>query len=146
MSWLCIKKRNLSEFFVLLIYILPFFFAFFFELLKFPTYIKYMLDIAWCMLLLTMIIRARLFQRINSQNIPIWILLFFLYCSISYIYNYQSLFYFLWGVRNNFRFYVFFLACMIFLKKDDAKVFFLFFFNIIWYNLVRIGEILWQKK
>lgn len=120
MSWLCIKKRNLSEFFVLLIYILPFFFAFFFELLKLPTYIKYTLDIAWCMLLLTMIIRTRLYQRIVVKKLLIWILLFFLYCSISYICNYQSLFYFLWGVRNNFRFYVFFFACMVFLKKDDV--------------------------
>lgn len=121
MNWLRIKKRNMSESLVMLIYILPFFFAFFIELLNGPTYIKYMIDISWCVLFLTMSIRWRLLKRIPSKKIIIWISLFLVYCACSYFFNYQSIFYFLWGIRNNFRFYVFFLACIIFLNKDDIE-------------------------
>ena len=77
MSWLRIRKRNMSESLVMLIYIFPFLLAFFLELLNGPTYIKYIIDFSWCVLFLTMIIHGRLFKRITSKKIVIWILLFF---------------------------------------------------------------------
>jgi hypothetical protein len=47
--------------------------------------------------------------------------IFIAYVTIAYFFNYQSIFYYIWGVRNNFRFYAAFFAYVIFVKQDDAR-------------------------
>lgn len=64
------------------------------------------------------------------------ILLFFIHCIISLAINFQSIFYFVWGFRNIFRFFIFMLCLIINFDKSDIyrlKKFFdkLFIINLI---------------
>ena len=116
-----VKKRGQLESLVLFIYILPFLFAFCFELVKLPSFIRYFIDVAWVLLLFVMLVRTKLIQTITLKKLLIWVGCFFVYCTILYMYRYQSIFYYLWGFRNNFRFYIFFFGCILFLKKKEVE-------------------------
>ena len=45
---------------------------------------------------------------------------FLLVTFIGLVLEYQSIVYYLWGMRNNIRFFVFFLMCAMVMKQDDA--------------------------
>ena len=109
-----IKKRNQPEFLIWLIVILPFAFGTMFDLLSLPSFFKYILDVAWILLLVLMIKNSK---RLPFNKINV-ILLFFVVAFLTvtlalYFTNYQSILYYLWGVRNNFRFYAFFLSILL---------------------------------
>ena len=89
-----------------------------------PGAIKYTVDIAWMITMLYMIFSKRI--KFNRKVLPfiVFILIFFCYCLIIYLLRYQSVFYFLWGFRNNFRFYIAFLAIVLFLERDDIDFIF----------------------
>lgn len=94
------------------------------ELFHFPSAVKYVVDVCACILLLTMMFKRRPYISLKGNIIKYWILLFAVYVSCNYIASYQSPVYFLWGVRNYFRFYIFFMACVYYLhSKDLDKLF-----------------------
>ena len=63
---------------------------------------------------------------INKSLMPFLILvvIFLLYTLITYFLHFQSPFYYLWGLRNNFRFYVAFFAFVLLLQWEDVKQWF----------------------
>lgn len=127
-----IQKRPLPEWFTLFVFFMPFFLSFFQDFLNLPGLVKYTIDIAWVMATAILFLRQKI--EIDKRLIPflIYIGIFFLYTLLFYVINFQSPFYFLWGLRNNFRFYFAFILFCIFLYKDDIKMCFRFI-DIVFY-------------
>lgn len=128
-----IKKRTQAEVMIGVIMLLPFAFATLIELLHLPAAIKYTCDIAWLFLLVLIFLQRT--PRTMEQKICRWfIVLFFLYTLVGYVFNIQSVLYYLWGARNNFRFYVAFLAFIYFLKERHIEEYLGLFDKLFWLN------------
>ena len=66
----------------------------------------------------------------------IWICLFLIYTGLVIIVQFQSPLYYLWGMRNNFRYYAAFLAIAAFLDRRDAENYFNLLDKFFWLNIV----------
>lgn len=97
--------------------------------------IQYLNDIAWVILLYYIIKRNFIakFRNYGLRSIAIAIILFIGICYISSILNFVNPLLVLWASRNMLRFYVFFIAAVIYLGRNDViKIFdFLFIIQII---------------
>ncbi len=116
---LTIYKKTQSQWLVWLLFLLPFICPGLIELLKLPLAVRYSMDICWCSLLVYLML-----NRSRLRRIPVmvgWIGAFAAYAIIGGLFQLQSPFYLLWGIRNNFRFYVFFAAVVCFLKNDEKE-------------------------
>lgn len=115
-----IEKRPLPCWLILGIVALPLLWGLIFHLLSLPSLIKYTADVAWIVLLCFMVFNRNI--RIDKKIFPLFLLVsvFFIYCLILYFLNYQSIIYLLWGIRNNFRFYVLFFAVVFYFRERDA--------------------------
>jgi len=85
----------------------------------FPEPLKYFSDYLTMILLLQIILH---FNKTKYLNIRKPLLFFILYAAVavvSTIYNRSNLLFFFWGMRLNFRFFIFFFACVIFLRRTD---------------------------
>ena len=135
-----IKKRTQPEWLCWMIIVLPFVFGTLTDLLNLPATIKYILDFAWIVALLMMILanlRSKApDSKVRVMNLCIWPVLFVIYAVLLYIPNYQSGFYLLWGIRNNFRYYVAFAAFSAFLSTEDVDDYFKFFDKLFWLNAI----------
>lgn len=120
-----IKKRTLTEWSALVLFLLPFAYSFLTELLSLPNVIKFISDFLIFVSIVVIAYRSSkegiLLLPKTSFALSMIVVLFFLYVLAGYVLNYQSVFYFLWGVRNNFRFYLAFFAFVLFIKEGDAK-------------------------
>lgn len=92
------------------------------DVFKFPSAIKYLTDI------LTLLIFLLSFKRINrtipklKMNILLGIIgIYFIYSIFSITIGMSGLFLSFWGMRNIFRFYLFYLSCIATLDNDDFK-------------------------
>ena len=127
-----IKKRTQSQWLCCFLVVLPFFFGTVIDLFHGPNAIKYVTDFAWLFLLVTL---ARNGDRVFSQEvnrIRYCIIALIASSLIGFVLNYQSILYYLWGFRNQIRFFLFFLSCTVFLRHNDAKDL-LDLFDIIFY-------------
>ena len=127
-----IRKRPLPEFLTLFVFFMPFFLSFFQDFLRLPALVKYTIDVAWVMATALLFLRRKI--QFDKRIVPflIYIGIFFLYTLFFYILNFQSPFYFLWGFRNNFRFYFAFILFCVFLYKEDIKMCFKFL-DVVFY-------------
>ncbi len=130
-----IKKRNQIEWLIIFSLAVSMLSGFFTDILSIPSAVKYSIDVMMMLLLVTSLINIAMNKAELSVSLKLpfaWILSFFVLCVFVYAVNYQSVLYFLWGLRNNFRFYVFFFACVLFLKRDHIdrflKAFDIFFY------------------
>lgn len=130
-----IKKQSQPELFMLIILGLPFMFGLLFELLHIPTAMKYLLDFCWLGLLVLMLINQKNLVK-EEKILFVWIIVFFIFTLLVYIFNYQSWMYYLWGFRNNFRFYVVFFAFIYFFKKEKIKDCLNLLDKVFWVNAV----------
>ncbi len=117
-----IRKRSLCQTLALYMFVFPFLLNFLQDFLHVPGIIKYTLDLSWIIVLFTMIFTKVQFVYKKTLPILVFTVIFILYASIVYICEYQSVFYFLWGIRNNVRYYIAFFAFAYFLDKDDIKL------------------------
>lgn len=131
-----IKKRNQPQWLCWLLIVLPFAFGTLVELLRIPQFIKYTLDVAWVVALLLMVRLKLQDSRHKGNRLVGWAILFFLYTLFNYLFLYQSPIFYLWGARNNFRFYVAFAAFCTFLEPEDVNEYFDFFDKLFWINVV----------
>jgi len=93
------------------------------ELLHFPLSFQLVLDAGWCSLGVIILLNWR---ELWNASIYVKIILgivvaFFFSTFIGLALGYQSILYYLWGIRNNFSFFVFFFACVLFLKAEDLE-------------------------
>lgn len=114
-----IKKRSLCEWLTLYMFVTPFLLNFLQDLLHIPGIVKYTMDVAWIVVLLCMLFMRE--QLVYKKILPVLIFLigYVMYVSVAYLFQYQSIFYFLWGIRNNMRYFVAFFAFVYFFDKDD---------------------------
>ena len=119
-----------------LIIVLPFMFGFLNELIGLPGAIRYILDISWvCLLILLLKYNRQILGR-NTQELFGYVCIFIGFTLIVYLCHFQSLLYYLWGFRNNFRFFLVVILFASFLRKNDVNEFFSLFFKIFWINAV----------
>lgn len=112
-----LKKRKQNELFVLFILLLTLFYGII-DLVNVSA-IKYTMDFAWVFLLITLALnRFRVPNEALKGSIScIWI--FWGLTLIGFIANPGAPQYYLWGFRNNFRFFVYFLSCVVFLDGES---------------------------
>lgn len=130
-----IEKRPTPCWLIFWIIALPLSWGTIFHFLSLPAAVKYTADIAWIGLLCFMALRKQF--EIGKTIYPLVILIvsFFVYSLVMYVINYQSVIYFLWGMRNNFRYYVFFFAVILYLRERDANKIFRILDILFWINL-----------
>ena len=135
-SKIFIKKRSLPEVLTYIIFLMPFFLSFFLEFLKLPSLIKYFIDLCWLGVLILLILVKRVYFKKDIAPAVFIVLTFFVTALIVYLFNFQSPFYFFWGLRNNLRFYVAFLAFTVYFKEDDINSMIKFLDITFWVNAV----------
>ena len=128
-----IKKRSATGCLVWILVMLPFLLAFLNELLGVPYAVRYLMDAAWCSLLLLMVMYQPPLPK-SAGAFVLWVVLFFLYTLMTYIVQYQSALYYLWGLRNNFRYYGVFFVFLVFLNQEDGEDYLKLFDVIFWIN------------
>lgn len=118
---LYIKKRTLSEWMLLFIFFFPVVQAFLTELLPIPDSIKFLCDVCFVFLLLKLF--SRRYTKIDNYSLPFIVIvsLFFVITLLAYMFNFQSPFYYLWGLRNNIRMFIAFFAFAYLADWEDAK-------------------------
>lgn len=118
---LLIKKRPFPQWLTLYIFFMPFLLGFLQGFLKFPSIIKYTIDLAWIIVTICIFVRKSLSFKKRLIPFLVFVVTFFLVTFVVYLFNYETFLYYFWGVRNNFRFYFAFFAFCIFLSKEDAE-------------------------
>ena len=131
-----IRKRTQSGYVILLIVLLPFLFGFLNEILMLPYAIRYAIDLLWLFLLFVLIYFQHKIHYRNIRLLLWWVFAFFAVSVALYALNFQSPLYYLWGVRNNFRFYPFFFAACVFQTDQDAEDYLKLFEVLFWINAV----------
>ncbi len=130
-----IEKRPMPCWLIFWIFALPLAWGTIFHFLSLPAAIKYTADVAWIGLLCFMVLKRNIDVAKKIYPLVLLAVTFFLYCLVMYIVNYQSIVYFLWGMRNNFRFYVFFFAVVLYFRERDASRSFQILDILFWINV-----------
>lgn len=132
---LTIKKRTIPEIMCFLLIVMPFWFGTMIEWMGLPNVLRYTLDVAWLLslVMLALVQGTEVLKRIRS--LLVWVGLFFVYTLISYVFKYQSGWYYLWGARNNFRYYIAFVAFCVFLSAWDVDYYLALFDKLFWVNV-----------
>ncbi len=129
-----IKKRTFPEWLTVLIVLLPFFIEFLLSAIGLPGAIKYSADVALVTLLFLLFFKRSIVLHRKLVPFLLFTVIFFIYTFILYMLNFQSPFYYLWGLRNNFRYYIFFFALVTFFKEDDIDTLFKLLDVLFWIN------------
>lgn len=136
-----IRKRTQAQWLHWFIAVFPFVCQFLVVDCHFPSAIRYTMDIA--LIILTVLSIHRLGWAIANRKAVRWTAAFLLYALINYIFHYQSALYFLWGMRNNFRFYLYFLLSIVVLREADLKSFYKIFDVFLILNVVLVSYQYW---
>lgn len=131
-----IKRKLQGEWLVLFVLTLPFFFFLFINVFQLSDAIKYLIDIAWVILLVLLVIGRKTLPNRSIKKVVAVIGCFVALTAIVYIASYQSILYYLWGMRNNLRFYVFLIACVMFLTKESSNAYFTFMDRLFFVNFI----------
>ena len=129
-----IRKKTIPEWAALFILFFPFCLSFLTDFLHVPAFIKYTLDIAWVTVFFCLFIRKKV--SVNKKMVPFvgFVILWLIYVFVTYMFHFQSLFYFLWGLRNNLRFYIAFLGFAAFCSEEAVSSCFRFIDCLFWIN------------
>lgn len=131
---LYIKKRSFPEWVVLLTLFLPFTFAFIVEFLGIPGFVKFFIDAVLLVMAVLILLKRPFTVSRNLTPLLLLVIILFIVTFISYFFNYQSIFYYFWGFRNNFRFFVAFFIFAKLIYEDDVKGYFKALDFIFWIN------------
>ena len=133
---LYIKKRTLPEWLAYFIFVMPFMLSFLTDFLGIPDFLKYFIDAVWLIAFSLLIMNRRISLSRNLIPIVILLVAFLGYTLINYAFNYQSILYYLWGFRNNFRFYIAFIIFSLCFESDDLDKCLKFMDVVFWINAV----------
>lgn len=117
---------------------MPFAFFLLTDLLGIPYSVKYTVDAAWVLLLFYLLKGRAALPNRQAARLAAITVLFFAIGLLVYVFRFQSVFYFLWGLRNNARFFVFFFACVLFIKEQRAERYLRVFDTLFWLNFLVI--------
>lgn len=129
-----IEKKNVPQWIIFFILFYPFAFGLLTETLRLPSFIKFASDAFLAFLCVVFVLRGQL--KINKKNLPLVIAVsaFFVYTLVVYCFNFQSPFYYLWGLRNTFRFYIAFFFFITYIDDASAKDYLCLFDILFWIN------------
>ncbi len=131
-----IKRRSQPGWLCRVLLLLPFFLSFFTELLGLPGAIRYLTDLMW-LLLLVLLLRFHGSLDMGKIRTQLWLAgLFLISTVLGYLPQYQSGLYYLWGFRNNFRFYIAFFSFALFLTEKDYWEYLKLFDKLFWISTV----------
>ena len=130
------RRKTQGEWLALFILAMPFTFFLLMNMLHMPSMVKYTVVVAWGCLLVLLIQNQR--NLLSKQTISLFVIvgLFFVFTLFGLLFNYQSIFYYLWGLRNILRFFVFFFACTLFIKESSVDNYLRLFDFLFWVNLI----------
>jgi hypothetical protein len=101
--------------------------------LKFPKRIVYFGDIINAWLFINAVVKKK--THIKKDKVLFFIVLFSIVALFSGIFNLQSPILLLWGIRQNFRFFIFYYSCTVFLEKEDYNILFDIVKILFWISL-----------
>ena len=130
------KKRSQNERLLEFILFFPFLFAIFEQLFHIPNLQRYLIDICWVILFFRMFLSKNCNIGNQSKFLKKWIICFLIFTAVIYLFQYQSILYYIWGVRNNFRFYIFFFGCIAYLKIENVDSYLELFDKIFYINVI----------
>ena len=130
-----LKKQEIPRYLAQYLLFAPFFFGLFIDFLGLPGALRYTLDLVWCSLVWMTVRRRNL--RLPRMLAPMAGIaaVFFLYTLILLVFRYQSMVWYLWGLRNNFRFYIAFFAFACLLTRADGERCFRLLEVLFWVNI-----------
>ena len=131
-----IENRSPQQLLTYYIFLFPFFFGLLLGMVGLPNFLKYTIDAAWVGILLLALRRKTLFLDKRLMPLLLLVCIFFLYTLVSYLCHYQFIGYYLWGLRNNFRFYIAFFAFAAFFTEEDVEKCYRFLYAIFWINVL----------
>ncbi len=137
-SKLYIKKRSLSEIMLFLVFIIPVVSQILIETFGIPSLITYFIDVSLVVFVVILLLRKNFIFSRELLPFSCVILFFLIYTLIIYVFNFQSPFYYFWGVRNYFRFYVAFFAFTLMLNKNKAEDYLKILDMLFWINAALI--------
>lgn len=129
-----IKKRTNSEWITLFVLVMPFLFGLLIDLIELTTLVKHVIDIAWIILLGMLILNKFMTANRETNKILGFIAIFFCITLVGFIINLKSPLYYLWGFRNNFRFFIFLLSCISFLDFENLDGYLKIFDKLFYLN------------
>ena len=109
---------------------------FFIDKFSFPTFISYIGDFLILIILLLLIMRFKVDKMRLPISLSLILILITLICFVSTLLSKNSIFIKIWGVKNFFRYFIFFIACLKWLNKKDISIIFKAFFVLQIFNLV----------
>lgn len=119
-----------------LLVMFPFCFGTLNDFLGLPWVVRYLMDAVWLLLICFLLRSNPLKKESHIRSLAGWVGLFLLITALVYLVQYQSVLYYLWGVRNNFRFYAAFFAISAFMTYEDIDGCFKLFDVLFWINVV----------
>ena len=128
------RRKSKAEWVTLFVMFMPFLFFVLMEFLHVPSLIKYTIDIGWIYLLACILKYRPKFPNAPSLKLAVIVSLFFFFALVSFLGNFQSPMYLLWGIRNNARFFVFFFSCIFFVSAQSVRNYLLFLDKVFWIN------------
>ena len=130
-----LKKREIPRYLACYLLFAPFFFGLLLDGLGLPGALRYTPDLAWCALVWMALRRKQL--RLPRMLVPMAAVAagFFLYTLICMVFRYQSAIWYLWGLRNNFRFYIAFFAFACLLHREEGEQCFRMLEVLFWANI-----------
>lgn len=130
-----IKKRSPMWPLRWLLIFLPFCLGTLNDFLGLPYAIRYVLDLAWILQLFLFLCYRKRFATLRVGKLAQWAMLFFITTLAVFPVQYQSALYYLWGLRNNFRFYATFVGLAAFLKADEIEDSIKWFDILFWIDI-----------
>lgn len=116
-----IKRRSQCEWAILYAIFLPFTFGLLIDGFGLSSIVKYTIDIAWLFLLFMIIGTRIVLQNQEIKKLFRITMLFLVTTWFGTIVALQSPLYYLWGFRNNFRFFILFFACIMFIQHKNTE-------------------------
>lgn len=131
-----IEKKSVPEWITFFILFFPFAFGTLTEVFRLPDFISFLSDAMIIFLCVDVIIRRYL--KIDKKIFPLFVAVsvFLVYTLIIYCFNFQSPFYYIWGLRNNFRFYLAFFLFATYTDEASANDYLGLLDVLFWINAV----------
>lgn len=134
-----IRKRNIGEWLILFIIVFSVFGFGIKQSIGLPGIFNYIADAAVIFLFILEIVEIvnnGLDIKFGQHKLILWMGIFFIYAILAHLWNFQSAYYLYNGIRNTFRFYAFFIGCILFLRKSEIEFYFKIFDVLLWINVV----------
>lgn len=136
---LLVPRKSMSEWSIMLIMIWPFIINLLSGLSGLTNMLSYIVDVVllcWCIVFLVRIFKRSV--KIHRRIAPfvLWISCFIIYTFFAYFCNYQSILYYMWGVRNTFRYYIIFFIIINEISIQEAESWLRLLDKLFWINAI----------